>query len=128
MPNMTISTETIRGKLIRISQYMPGLNNDYLRTVYDEFGRQLVHRLTAPEIDPTAFLRQTLLLIHDLEKGVDGYTGKPMDSSLAGHSPNTYSFLRTHIPKIAEVTTPQEFAQEVRNSYAHVQAKLKGKQ
>ena len=51
-----------------------------------------------------------------------------MDSSLVGHPPIIYDLLKGDVLRIAELATPQEFAREVKESYAHIQAKLKEKQ
>lgn len=95
-------------RLKNLPSYMPA----QLDQIY-EFGRLLAERIGTGDLAPMGFNMAAELLLYDLQTGIDGFTGKPMDSSLLGYPPIIYKAIRLNIPAIAKATCPAEFAQAV---------------
>jgi len=102
-----IATDSIKEKLLNLEQHMP----DQQDLTY-KFGKLLAGRLN-PELVPEGFNMAAELLLYDLQKGVDGFSGKPIQSSLVGYPPMIYSLIRMSIPDIAAATCPPDFAKGV---------------
>jgi len=102
--------EEPKQKLMRLEELIPTTASNLL---YD-FGRFLADYLN-PELVPSGFLLGCVLALHDLEKGVNGFTGEPIRNNLIGYPPMIYAFLRMEIPHIADVIFPIEFATDVKN-------------
>lgn len=82
-----------------------------------EFARFLADRLDSGSatIVPTGLVVCSSLSIYDLEQGVDGFTGKPIKNSLVGLGKPEYDELLRHVPHLARVAFPEEFAAEVQD-------------
>jgi hypothetical protein len=65
------------------------------------------------------------LVLYDLEQGVDGFTGKPIQNGLAGYPPMIYGLLRMEIPNIAAAVFPEDFANSVKDHIDAVNAKVR---
>ena len=109
-----ISTDEIKAKLQNLREFMPGRDN----FTY-EFGAYLGTRLN-PRLNPMGFNMAVQLVIYDLEKGVDGFTGKPVPSSLSGMPSMIYVLMEMNTPVIAKAVCPPNFADAVQKVYDEV--------
>lgn len=114
---LVLSMEEPKKKLNELKKYMPGAQD----TIY-EFGRFLSERLN-PELVPEGFVLGCELAIYDLQKGVDGFTGEPINSNLVSYPPMVYALLRMEIPHIASVIFSEEFATAVKIFFQEVNKK-----
>jgi len=64
------------------------------------------------------------LALYDLQTGVNGFTGKPIQSRLVGYPTMIYALLRMEIPRIADAIFPAEFAAGVKTCIEEVNAKM----
>ncbi|MFH0700886.1 MAG: hypothetical protein V2A62_00450 [Candidatus Woesearchaeota archaeon] len=105
----------MRTKLHDLKTYLP----DRDQFTYD-FGAYLGERLRNPQINSIGFNMAAQLVLHDLQTGVDGFTGKPVPPSLSGMPPGIYVVMEMNIPKIARVVCPPDFADAVQKVYDDV--------
>ncbi|HLC78322.1 MAG TPA: hypothetical protein VJH92_04310 [Candidatus Nanoarchaeia archaeon] len=110
---------SIADRLRNLREYMPHEQ----QVVYD-FGNYLAGRLN-PSLVPEGFNMAATLALYDLQKGVDGFTGKPINSSLVGYPPQIYSILNIILPQIADAVCPKDFAGGVRAFSEDVTKKIK---
>ncbi len=122
MLDEVLSMEPVREKLRNLRQYMP----DQEETVY-RFGEFLAERLKNPELVPLGFCLEATLSLYDLQKGVDGYTGKPINSALVGYPQIVYNLLYSYIPAIAEAVCPEDFAKGVKQAFEQIEAETSKK-
>ena len=108
-----ISTEEIKEKLQNLKDHMPNKPE----FTYD-FGTYLATRLEQSEINPLGFNMTVQRVLYDLAKGIDGFTMKPVPSSLSGMPVTYYAAMRTRIPEIARAVCPADFAERVAQVYA----------
>lgn len=99
--------DEVRERLSDLEQYLP----DQHETTY-EFARLLADRLNN-QLVPAGFNLAAELLLHDLQEGVDGFSGEPINSSLAGQPEMIYALVRMRIPDITEAVCPKEFSEGV---------------
>lgn len=116
-----ISMDPIKEKLRNLREHLPQQDE----TVYD-FAAYLTDYLN-PRLVPAGFHLGAMLALHDLQTGVNGFTGEAFSSRLAGSPSQLYVSLEKFIPQIAEATCPPEFAQGVREYHEQVQADVKEK-
>lgn len=116
-----ISMEEVKVKLRNLSEHLP--NED--KILY-EFARLLADRLNE-KLVPEGFLLGAQLLLYDLERGIDGYTGQRINSRLVGYPPIIYVSIELMIPMIAEATCPADFAQEVHKIVEEIRNKTEQK-
>ncbi len=116
-----ISMEPIKEKLKKLPEIMPG----HEQIIYD-FGAFLADRLN-PELVPQGFAMAAELALYDAQKGVDGFTGKPISGRLHGYPPQLYAVLRMYVPQIAKTVCPEDFAQKVENFQQQVNARTREK-
>lgn len=109
-----ISMEEPKKRLANLKEFMPKANDQVLA-----FCRFLAEYLNS-EIVPQGFVMGCELALHDLQKGVHGFTGKPIQSSLVGHPPMIYRLVRMEIPRIADAVFPEDFASGVKAFIAEV--------
>ena len=114
-----ISMEPVKEKLKNLREHMPEQDD----TIYS-FGAYLADRLN-PELVPQGFNMAAELALYDLEKGVDGFTGQPIQSRLVGYPSMIYGLLRMQVPQIAEAVCPEDFAKGVKDFYEQVNAKMR---
>lgn len=114
-----ISTDGMKEKLRNLKEYMPDQNE----VVY-AFADYLAGRLN-PTLVPAGFNIAAQLALYDLDKGVDGFTGKPILSRLSGYPTTIYAALGMRVPKIAEVVCPEDFAKSVRELHEKVDESLR---
>ena len=77
-----------------------------------EFSHLLSGRLNS-ELVPMEFVMASSLLVYDLQKGVNGFTSKPIDSPLVQQSNELYRELQDRLPALAEFSFSPQFAAEV---------------
>lgn len=115
-----ISMEPVKEKLRNLSQYMPGEE----QVIY-AFGTFLADRLN-PELVPEDFNLTAQLTLCDMQKGIDGYSGKPIRSGmLTGYPSVIYRLLELRISDIADAVCPQDFAKDVRKCCEAIEAELR---
>lgn len=77
-----------------------------------EFAHFLSQRLN-PNLVPIGFVMASQLAIYDLEKGVDGFTGEPIQLSISLADKELYAKLTQAVPELAKKAFSPEFASEV---------------
>jgi|SRR3989344_1483850 len=118
MSEQALSMDEPKQKLRELEKYMPNA----VETVH-AFGRFLVERLNS-QLVPMGFVVGCHLAIHDLETGVDGFTGKPIRNGLVGYPPMIYALLGMEIPAIAKAIFPADFAAKIEAFVEEVQKKM----
>jgi len=116
-----IAMEPVKEKLRNLRTYMPKAHDG----IYT-FGQLLAERLN-PEIVPDGFYLAAELLVDELQKGVDGRSGKKIINSLTDNPPVVYWVLRREIPNIAKAVCPEDFAAGVKTAYDEVQKRVRNK-
>lgn len=119
-----LSTDEAKEKLAELEKHMPKASDE---VVY-KFGHFLAGRLNNPEIVPQGFVMACELALYDLQQGVDGFSNKPIQSSLVGYPPMIYGLLRMEIPEIAKAVFPEDFAAEVKTMFDEVNAAMREKE
>ncbi|MFA6585406.1 MAG: hypothetical protein WCS97_03110 [Candidatus Paceibacterota bacterium] len=114
-----ISMEEPKKRLANLKEFMPKANDHVLA-----FGRFLAEYLNNPELVPQGFVMGCELALYDLRKGVHGFTGNPIQSSLVGYPPMIYRMVRMEIPRIADAVFPEDFASGVKAFMAEVNASV----
>jgi len=97
----------VKEKLANLQQYMP----DQDQIIYD-FAKFLSQRAN-DELVPAGFNMMAELAVYDLQNGVDGFTGKPIQGRIAGYPPMMYQALNMYIPQIAEAIFGKEYGTQV---------------
>ena len=119
MNERALSMDEPKQKLMKLEEFIPDETNDLLYG----FGRYLAGYLS-PQLVPMGFVMGCELALYDLQTGVNGLTGKPIQSRLVGYPPMIYLLLRMEIPRIADAVFPAEFAASVKNHIEQVNAKM----
>ncbi|MBI2499812.1 hypothetical protein HYV88_06215 [Candidatus Woesearchaeota archaeon] len=112
-----VSTEEMRIKLQNLREHMPGEP----QFTYD-FGAYLATRLNS-QLNPIGFNMAVQLTLYDLQKGVNGFTGKPVPHSLSGMPASFYTVMEMNIPRFARAVCPSDFADKVDQVYAETHKK-----
>ncbi|MFH1210122.1 MAG: hypothetical protein V1663_05025 [archaeon] len=112
-----ISTEEMKAKLQNLREHMP----DEDQFTYD-FGNYLATRLDQ-ELNPMGFNMVVELTLYDLQKGINGFTGKPTPISLSGMPAPVYVVMKMNIPSIARAVCPSDFADKVEQVYTEIHKK-----
>lgn len=120
MTEEAISMDEAKQKLARLEDHIPNATNEL---VYG-FGRFLADYLN-PQLVPMGFVMGCELAINDLQQGVNGFTGEPIQGSLVGYPPMIYGFLRIEIPTIAEAIFPEDFAASVKEHIEAINTKIR---
>jgi hypothetical protein len=120
MTEQALSMDDAKLKLARLEDHIPDSPNELIY----KFGRFLAERLNS-ELVPMGFVMGCELVLYDLEQGVDGFTGKPIQNGLAGYPPMIYGLLRMEIPNIATAVFPEDFANSVKDHIDAVNAKVR---
>lgn len=121
MSEQALSMEDAKQKLTRLEELIP---DDPSQGLLYEFGRQLAGYLN-PQLVPQGFVMACELALYDLQAGVNGFSGKPIQSSLVGYPPPIYALLRIEVPRIAEAIFPAEFAAGVKTFIEEVNTKAR---
>jgi len=103
-----LSMAEFQQKLRELEKHLPGQQE----MVY-QFGDFVAGRLNQ-RLLPQGFVMVCELAIYDLQEGVSGFSGKPINNRLVGSPPLIYALMRMFIPVIAEAVFPAEFAAEVK--------------
>ncbi len=74
-----LSMDEPKQKLAKLEEYLPGANPQ----TTCEFGRFLAEYLN-PELMPQGFVMGCELALQDLQAGVNGFSGKPIQNRLVG--------------------------------------------
>ena len=119
MSEQALSMDEPKQKLSKLEELIPNAPDGLL---YD-FGCYLAGYLN-PQLVPMGFVMGCELALYDLQTGVNGFTGKPLQSRLVGYPPMIYALLRMEIPRIADAVLPAEFAASVKNYIEQVNAKM----
>ncbi|MHB1316520.1 MAG: hypothetical protein ACYCZW_01550 [Minisyncoccota bacterium] len=117
-----VSMEELCQKLKNLRELIP---EDFSDGLLYHFGEYMAERLNQSSIVPTGFIMGCELALYDLEKGVNGFTGKPIQNSIVGYPSMNYSLLRQDIARIAQVVFPPEFAAEVNRHFEAIQADMR---
>ena len=104
-----IPTEVMKLRLRNLRWHLPNQDD----TVY-QLGNYLADRLNgADELLPVGLNMIVELGFYDLRKGINGFTGEPIRSGLAGCPPQLYAVLKEFsVQSIVEVVCPEDFAKE----------------
>ena len=119
---MVLSMDEPKQKLMELETHLPDATNDL---IYG-FGRFLAERLK-PELIPQGFVLACELALQDLQAGVDGFTGRPIQSRLAGYPPMIYALLRSEVATIAKAIFPEEFAKVVETFVEEMNQQVQGR-
>ena len=119
---MVLSMDEPKQKLVELETHLPDATNDQ---IYG-FGRFLAERLN-PELIPQGFVLVCELALQDLQAGVDGFTGRPIQSRLAGYPPMIYALLRSEVATIAKAIFPEEFAKVVETFVEEMNQQVQGR-
>ena len=122
MTEEAISMDEVKQKLGKLKEFLPNASNDL---VYD-FGHFLADYLN-PRLAPEGFVMGCELALNDLQKGVNGFTGKPINHKLVGYPPMIYRFISMEIPRIADAVLPVEFATKVKIFITKINTKIEAK-
>ncbi|KKT42322.1 MAG: hypothetical protein UW30_C0001G0047 [Candidatus Giovannonibacteria bacterium GW2011_GWA2_44_13b] len=120
MKEQALSMKETKEKLVKLEELIP---QDFSDGMLYEFGRYLADYLN-PELVPMGFVMGCELALYDLEKGVNGFTGKRIENNIVGYPPQTYSLLRMEIPRIADAVFSAEFAASVKKHIEEINAKM----
>ncbi len=104
----SLSMKEVKLKLANLKELMPQSND----TIW-KLGIFLSEYLNE-ELTPSGFVFGTELAIHDLQKGVNGFTNQKISNSLVGYPGIMYNLMRIAVPEIAGAVLPIEFAVEVK--------------
>ena len=113
--------EPVKERLKNLEEYLPGQD----QAIYS-FGNFLAQRLN-PKLNPLGFINMYEWVLMDLNKGTS-HPGVPIPSDLAGYPPQFYAVLRILMLDIAKAVCPEDFAQEVKESYEKAMTKVSEKQ
>lgn len=93
-----------------------------------DFTNFLATRLEASgELLPMGFAMAVELVINDLTKGIDGYTGAPLNNRLVGMPPMIFGLMKRGLYRHLKLVLPEDFANEVLKFEEEVQAEIKKK-
>ena len=104
----TVSTKDLKNRLTNLASHMPGETPK----VY-AVAEYLATRLGDGALLPEGFVAAFQLMFIDMQRGVDGYTGKPLPENLRDPLGVAYSTASRKVPLIAEAICPKEFARLV---------------
>jgi len=96
-------------RLLQAQEFAPRLLDP--RVV--ELGKFVARRMS-PQLAPMDFVMTSALCVEDLKRGIDGYTHKPIDSTLSRQPEYVYNFLYLNISNLARIAFSEGFADKVR--------------
>lgn len=108
----------VKEKLANLQNYMPGEE----QIIYD-FANFLSERAN-DKLVPMGFEMLVQLALYDLWTWIDGFTNKPIRSSLVGYPPMMYQLLNMRAPQIAEAIFGKECSDIIENIRWQVLEKL----
>lgn len=115
-----ISMDTVREKLKNLRESRP--REDEYTYAFAEF---LANRLN-DKLNPQGFYMTMQIVLMDLQTGIDGFSGKPINNNLACLPPTMYAMLQLiFIDNIVDIVCPKEFAENVKDVDKHVMEKMK---
>ncbi len=117
MNTESISMDEAKQKLNELEKHLPRREE-----VIYLFGSFLAGRLN-DRLVPAGFVIACELALYDLQKGTDGFTGKPIQNNLVGYPPTIYALLRMEIPNITETIFPPAFATAVKKTIKEINAR-----
>lgn len=113
-----LSMQDAKRKLAKLEKHMPGASPQVC-----EFGRYLRNHLN-PELVPQGFALACELALYDLQEGVDGFKGEPINNDLVGQHPAIFADVRGKFTDIASALFPAEFAAGVKSFFSEVVDKI----
>ncbi len=87
-----------------------------------ELGKFVARRMN-PQLVPMDFVIASALCIEDLKRGIDGFTHKPIDTTLFRQPEYVYNFLYLNIPTLARIAFSEAFADDVRTNLLAILAR-----
>lgn len=103
-------TEDTAGPVERLRSYEDGSRE----AVAAEFAGLLADRITTTEsLVPTGYVMASYLLLQDLRRGIDGFSGEPMESSLSGISETQEGVMQKMVSDLARTAFSEGFAEQV---------------
>jgi len=94
--SITISTKSIKDRLINLEKNMEGQQE----IVYT-FAKFLAERLNG-DLNINGFKMQLELALYDGQRGIDGFTDKPIKYNLEGYPQMIYNLIRIIFTEIIE--------------------------
>lgn len=91
-----------------------------------KFGKLMGARMNGSVV-PMGFVVCAELMVSDLQRGIDGFSGLPINGSLVGLPPFAYIMIRMEFGHLADVCCEPEFAAEVKKFLAQVAADVAAK-
>ena len=110
-PTDELPMKTVQEKLRNLGDYMHSCD-----WAIGGFAFYLAERLPS-KCTPSKFCDTAEIALEDLQRGINGRTGKLIHSQLVGYNERVYELLKVFIPEIAEAVCPVDFAIEVGNRY-----------
>ncbi len=110
----------IRDCLRNLREHLPGQTE-----VIYKFGEFLADYVNG-ELVPHGFIMGATLALYDLENGVNGFTGKPINHPLVGQSPFVYLIIQKYISEIARAIFPADFAGIVQEVVDEINEEIAG--
>lgn len=122
-PEIVLNVEQVKAMKLRMAT-LPEHLPDQHETIYN-FATFLADRFQEHSLAPIGFLIGTELALHDLEAGVDGFSGEPISNKykIANQATAVYRLLRLSIADIADATTTPEFASQVKEVKESIETK-----
>lgn len=94
-------------------EILGNLQDELLPPEVNEFAHYLANRIGSRNIVPQGFVMASMLSIYDLQTGIDGFSGQPIENSLVGREDKDYKVLMASLPALAGRAFSEEFAEEV---------------
>lgn len=110
------STADARAKLQQIQEFAPYPMDARVA----RFASFLAERIGDHGLVPEGFMMLTTLALYDLEQGVDGFTGKPLDTGLEHCSEDVHNLLFLNSPNLADIIFPKPFADAYREQFGEM--------
>jgi hypothetical protein len=85
-------------------------------------GKKLADRIGGGVV-PMGYVMATELLTHDCQEGIDGFTGEPLPTSIAGYPPVMYGMFRMQAEQFAKGAFGEEFGDQVSQTYTAIFAR-----
>lgn len=118
-PEDAISMMEVGQKLQTPEQFLPG-REEVFYGICKYFGERLGDR----ELHPLGFIMESQLTAYDLNKGVSGWTGKPVPAHLTGYPSLIYTLFTVEVPEIAKAVCPEDFAAKVETAYEEISRRM----
>ena len=116
-----ISMDSIKNKLKNLRNTNPGEDENIY--IFAEF---LANRLNG-NLNSQGLYMTIQLSLMDLQSGIDGFSGEPIQNKLVGYPTTVYSILQLiFVDHIVGIVCTKEFAEKVKEVHKHVCYEMKG--